>query len=340
MTKANMTGTDAAEYRGIAFAARSVVGGALMGLANLVPGISGGTMLLATGVYPQFISGVAEVTTFRFRARTIIMLALIAGAAFVAIVAFASLVSELVIDHRWIMYSVFIGLTLGGVPVLWRMVKPADPVLVFSSIIGIALMAALALYQPGEAAAHGDQTGVYAMLVLAGIAGGAAMILPGLSGAYLLLVLGQYLTILAAIDLARQGVSDRDTAVIAQAMHVFIPVGIGVVLGIVGLSNLMKLLLEKAQRPTLGVLLGLLLGAVFGLWPFQQPVQPEVGQVIKGVELTSPAMVDAIAHKDWPTAFFTPSTAQIIGALCLIATGFAVSMLIARLGRNGNGQVK
>ena len=65
--------TASAETAGFAFAVRSVIGGMLMGLANLVPGISGGTMLLATGVYPQFISGVAEVTTFRFRPRTLLL---------------------------------------------------------------------------------------------------------------------------------------------------------------------------------------------------------------------------------------------------------------------------
>ena len=58
---------------------RAVLGGTLMGLANLVPGISGGTMLLAAGIYPQFISGIAEVTTFRFRVPTMLLLGAIAG---------------------------------------------------------------------------------------------------------------------------------------------------------------------------------------------------------------------------------------------------------------------
>lgn len=335
--KERPTQTEAAEFRGEALAVRSIVGGALMGLANLVPGISGGTMLLATGIYPQFISGVAEVTTFRFRPKVVLMLVLVAAAAALALVGGARVVSELVIEHRWVMYSLFIGLTLGGVPVLWRMVRPADPVIVLTSIIGIAAMAALAVFQPGETGETADGVGIYAMLVLAGVAGGAAMILPGLSGAYLLLVLGQYLTILAAIDQARTGVSERDLALLGDAMHVFIPVGIGVVLGIVGLSNLMKMLLEKQRRPTLGVLLGLLLGAVFGLWPFQQPVPPAVGDVIKGVEIATVEMAEAVAAKDWPTAFFTPTPMQIGGAGLMIALGFTVSTLIARLGRNGNG---
>ena len=69
----------------IALAARGGVGGVLMGLANLVPGISGGTMLLAVGLYPRFIRAVAEVTTMRFRVRSMLLLGCVAIAAVVAI---------------------------------------------------------------------------------------------------------------------------------------------------------------------------------------------------------------------------------------------------------------
>ena len=97
-------------------AARGIVGGLLMGLANLVPGISGGTMLLAAGVYPNFISAIAEVTTLRFKARSLVVLATIAGSAGLAILLGAGAMKTLVVEERWMMYSLFIGLTLGGIP--------------------------------------------------------------------------------------------------------------------------------------------------------------------------------------------------------------------------------
>ena len=180
-----------------ALAARGGVGGVLMGLANLVPGISGGTMLLAVGVYPQFIRSVAEVTTFRFRARSLLLLGCVVVAAAVTIVALAGVVKDLVVDRRWIMYSLFIGLTLGGVPLLWRMLRPMRPVSIVWAVIGIAAMAALALVDPESAGGgSGNTLARMGLLVVAGAAGGAAMILPGVSGAYLLLVLGQYVVIL------------------------------------------------------------------------------------------------------------------------------------------------
>jgi len=116
-------------------AARGAIGGTLMGLANLVPGVSGGTMLLAAGVYPAFITAIAEVTTLRFRPRSLVLLGSVVAAAGIVILLMAGAVKGLVRDHRWIMYSLFIGLTLGGVPLLWRMARPATPSLFAAAAI-------------------------------------------------------------------------------------------------------------------------------------------------------------------------------------------------------------
>ena len=252
----------------VAQVSRCLIGGLLMGLANLVPGISGGTMLLAAGVYPFFVNGVAEVTTLKFRPRTLLTLGAIAGAAAMAILLFAGVVKGLVVDHRWVMYSLFIGLTLGGVPVVWKLLRPMNKKAMTGCAAGLLVMALMAMAQPAAAGAGDGHA--YGILFLAGAAGASAMILPGVSGGYLLLILGQYITILSAIDDAKTGAQARNWAQVAEAMHVFIPVGLGVLLGVVGVSNLMKLLLARYRKPTLGVLLGLLLGAVLGLWPFQQ----------------------------------------------------------------------
>ena len=304
-----------------------------MGLANLVPGISGGTMLLAAGVYPQFIEGIAEVTTLRFRARNLALLGAIGGAAAIGIVSLAGLIKGLVIDHRWAMFSLFIGLTLGGVPVVWRLLRPATISAVAGCLGGIVLMAVMAVVQPGAQGAASEGP-AYGMLLGAGLAGASAMILPGISGGYLLLIMGQYLTILGAIDQAKVAVgAGPDWPKLTEAMHVFVPVGIGVVLGIVLISNLVKTLLAKYEKATLGTLMGLLLGAVLGLWPFQQGVAPELGTVIKGREMTA-ALIAQLDPKDYPLEFFSPSGGQIAGATGLLALGFAITQAVAWVGRS------
>jgi putative membrane protein len=336
------TRTEQAEYRGEALAVRGTIGGLFMGLANLVPGISGGTMLLAVGIYPQFINGIAEVSTFTFRPKTLLTLGCIVGAALIAVLGFAGMMSSLVVHQRWIMYSLFIGLTLGGVPLLWSMLRPADATVVVSSIAGIALMAAIALVSPaGGAAPGGEGSHAYVMYFLGGLAGASAMVLPGLSGGYLLLVLGQYVAILTGLATFKDGLSAGDVPMVLQSMHVLLPVGIGVAVGVVGVSNLVKILLQRCERPTLGLLLGLLLGAVIGLWPFQHGVQPGEGSLFRGDRVviidgqaTMQTTGRVIGTKDFDTAFFTPTPLQVAGAVAFILIGFGVSTGVAHLGSN------
>ena len=320
-------------FRGQTLAVRSIVGGTLMGLANLVPGISGGTMLLAVGVYPQFIGGVAEVSTFRFRPKVLLMLACVAGAAAVAITGFVQLIATALDQHRWAMYSLFIGLTLGGVPLLWRALRPIDRTATISAIAAVVTMALLAAIDPERLSSDAEPgVAAYAMLVIAGCSGGAAMILPGVSGAYLLLILGQYRVIIDAVALAAEGARTGVWAMAAQALHVLVPVGVGVGIGVVAVSNLMRMLLANYRRATLGFLLGLLLGAILGLWPFTTPTVPQVGDVVRGVEVTTSDMVEAIDPQYYRRVPVTPSAWQLGVGAALAITGFGVSWGISRVG--------
>jgi len=310
---------------------RGAFGGLLMGLANLVPGISGGTMLLATGVYPEFIGAIAEISTLRFRLRSLLLLGSVVAMAALAILLFAGPTKNLVVEHRWVMYSIFIGLTLGGVPIVWKLARPASPGVALGALAGLLVMALMAIGEPGAAASRGG----YATLLFAGIAGASAMILPGISGGYLLLLMGQYIPILSAVDDFKRGLlaPSIDWPLVLSSLKVGIPVGVGVVVGVVGVSNILKWLLERHRNPTLGVLLGLLFGAVLGLWPFQQAISPKPGDVIKGVTVTS-TNVESFKREDWPTARFSPLPVQVGGSLVLVVAGFAVTQLIGRLGRN------
>jgi len=277
---------------------RGATGGILMGLANLVPGISGGTMLVAAGVYRRFIEAVAEVTTFRFRSRPVMLLATVAVAALSAIVLLAGPVKLLVTEHRWVMYSLFIGLTLGGVPLVWRLAKGGSLAFGIGTCAGIVVMAVTVFTRP-----EGHFATEWWGLALGGAAAAAAMILPGISGAYLLLVLGQYETILGAIDQVKHGS-------FAEPLGTLAPVAAGVLAGIVGVSNLLRWLLARFEQSTLGVLMGLLVGSVLGIYPFQEAVA-----------------------KGEPRVYFTPAVWQVAVGLLLVGAGLAATAIIGRLGR-------
>lgn len=319
---------------------RAAIGGILMGLANLVPGISGGTMLLASGIYPRFLQAIAELTRLRFRSASLLVLGVVIAAAAAAILTLAGAMGRFVIEHTWAAYSIFIGLTLGGVPVVWKLIGRPTAATWIGAIVGFAAMAALAYAQSaglGQSSADASWT----FLLLAGIAGAAAMILPGVSGGYLLLVLGVYVAILDAIDRFVQGLRAADMpAVMEVFMQVILPVGVGVVLGVVVASNVLKALLDRFTQATLGVLLGLLFGAVVGLWPFQQFVEPRPGTILKNQQVVT---VDGelryqqtgrpVKPKDWPAEFFTPTARQVGGAAGLVIAGFLCTAAIAFVGR-------
>ena len=311
---------------------RSLFGGMLMGLANLVPGISGGTMLLAAGIYPAFIDSLSKVTRLKFEMRSLIVLGLVGLAAGLGVLLFAGSLKTLVIEQRWIMYSLFIGLTLGGVPVVWRMVTRTGAGLFVPAVLAFAAMAALAYGQAVGFVGSGGSN--FVSFLLAGLAGASAMILPGLSGGYLLLLMGQYVPILGAVHDFKDALSARDfSAAMDPAMSVLLPVGIGVVLGIVLVGNLLKWLFSNFQTATLGVLLGLLIGSTVGLFPFQQGRPPLVGDMIKGQQVKADT-IDRIEEDDWPVEYFQPTMGQAGASLGLVAVGFVVTMGVSLLGKD------
>ena len=103
----------------------------------------------------------------------------------------------------------------------------------------------------------------------------AAMILPGISGAYMFLILGRYEAILASISLAKTYVfSFGGEGEPVLFLRVVIPVAVGAVLGLVVLSNFLKWMLHRHRQATVGLLLGILIGSVVGIWPFDHTSGP------------------------------------------------------------------
>jgi len=329
---------------------RTAAGGFLMGLANLVPGISGGTMILAVGLYDRFIGAVAEVTRLRPSAPAMRFLAVLALGLATALLAGSGVAVALVGEHRWIMYSLFIGMTLGGAPLLVRQIRPLSIGAGVAVAAGIAVMVAFAA---GLGGAELDPSAL--VLVIAGAAAAASMILPGISGSYVLLILGLYDLVIGSLS---AGALRED---FAGSLRVIAPVVLGAGLGIGVLSNLLKVLLGRFSRASHGVLLGLLLGSVIGLWPFQEPVHADmaskpvrkatimalVGEPGPAVRAKHGAEFDdarlAALAKKWeghtPAQLkeageelrrFAPSAKQVASALALLVLGIGITRLIGR----------
>lgn len=315
--------------------ARAVMAGVLMGMANLVPGISGGTMLVACGVYRRFIDAVSDFSRLRPSKQAGLLLALIVAGAASAIAGCAGLIHWALVEHRWVMYSLFIGLTLGGAPILWRMARPLRADVMAGLVVGAAVMGLMVYLQ--ETGAGGAGLSGPGWLLFGGIAGASAMILPGISGAFLLLLLGQYETIIGSVKSAVAALSRADLGALMAEMWVIVPVGIGVLLGIAAVSNVLKWVMHRYERPTIGVLLGLLVAAPAGLYPFREGVPPAVGDTIKGRLVTEDNVEEFRSpdqSKDWAQRAYRPDPGEIAACLGLIGVGFGATVLISRLGRD------
>ena len=331
---------------------RSVAGGFLMGLANLVPGISGGTMILAVGLYERFINAVADVTRLRWSRSAFFFLALMAVGAGVALVSLSGVAVDLVANQRWVMYSLFIGMTLGGVPELWRESRPLRPTVVLAILAGFGGIVALAM---GLSETRLAET--FPVLMGVGAIAASSMILPGVSGSYMLLIFGMYDVVIGSLSASALREDWKASAAI------IVPVGLGAALGIALLSNVLKFLLRRFSAASHGALLGLLLGSVMGLWPFQQPVHPDLADkpmrkatamVVSGAdhdairekygERFDDATLERLANT-WAGKSkadlkalgmelerFQPTGGQIGSALALLVAGFLITRSLGRKG--------
>jgi putative membrane protein len=320
-----------------ALAVRGGIGGLLMGAANTVPGVSGGSMLLLMGVYTAFLAALANLTSFRWRSwRSWLLVGMIGCGAATSILLLAGPMKWLVVTYRFQVYCVLIGMRLGIVPVVWRLAvkSPGSRASLWYGIAAGLLAssaAAVLKYYPdllGLDAASGG------MLFFGGLIAAAVMILPGLDGSYVLMLLGQYAVVLGAVDRFKTAFFSRDTAGVMAELGTLLPFGFGAALGLGGMAMLMRWLLVHFPKPTFGVLVGMLLGALIGLYPFGTYVQPEVGQTVRGVLVTPESMAPGgrfseAKRENWPVEMYTPTTAQVGLALLLVLAGFAAAYLLS-----------
>lgn len=325
---------------------KCVIGGILMGLANLVPGISGGTMLLAAGVYPLFINAIAEITSLKFEKKSFMVVAFIGCSAALAILTLAGAVHYLVSEWRWVMYSLFIGLTLGGMPILRKLIGHFSPQVLMNLLVGLSTMILISYWQIQNGSQGGSSDNIgFMMMLVAGIAGSSAMILPGISGGFLLLIMGVYLPILQGIDSIKIALRAGDfNSILDPVINIALPVSVGIIIGVVVVSHVLKYLLAKFEKQTYGFLLGLLLGAVFGLWPFQQVVPLEGISEIKNqkVEVVDGQLVyqesqAPVKLKDLPTTYEAPNLIEGVGSVGIIILGFFITVLVAKMDKTRKG---
>ena len=232
--------------------------GLVLGITTVIPGVSAGTIAVVFNIYDRLIQ-VITLNVKKILAAWKFLLPLIAGGV-TGIFLFSRLVTALFASHPVPTYWFFIGIIAGSVPLVYRRVRkpgsafPAFPAIV-CGVIAFALMILMAVSRPAEEAAvyTALTPGLFARLAGGGALAALAMIIPGTSGSFLLLVTGLYRTVV-------QAVSELNFPLI-------LPVALGTVAGLLAGAALVRYLLAKAPRETYGAVLGLVAGSLIVLYP-------------------------------------------------------------------------
>ena len=241
-----------------------ILRGAVIGVSNIIPGVSGGTMAVSMGIYDRVIYAVNNLFK-QFKKNFRDLLPIIIGV-LIGLFAFAALIGNLLGTKsseipmtRLPTNFAFIGLILGGLPAIYKRVnmKSARIPGVILFLIFLALVVVLPLLNPPEARTVDHSIGTILLMIPLGAIASSTMVVPGISGSMILMLLGYYNPVINAMNDLRGG----DWSSLA----ILAPYAIGLLVGIVFIAKLMNFLLKKHAALTFSAIFGLVIGSPVAL---------------------------------------------------------------------------
>ncbi|MFP6873073.1 MAG: DUF368 domain-containing protein [Verrucomicrobiales bacterium] len=238
--------------------------GAAMGAANVIPGVSGGTIAFITGIYERLINAIKSCNMtaiglllgLKFRKfagyTDLRFLFAIATGALLSIVSLARLLEYLFGNYPILLWAFFFGLIVASVWGVGKMIRAWSVAPVGAVLIGMA--AAIGVLLLPHAA--GNTNSVY--LVICGIAAISSMIIPGVSGSFILLIMGNYMLVLGAVG-------DLDPGIL-------MPFAAGCVIGLIALSHLLSWVFRRYHDIAVGLITGFIIGSLVLIWPWKETI--------------------------------------------------------------------
>lgn len=241
---------------------KEILKGALIGVANIIPGVSGGTMAVSMGIYDKIISSITNIFK-QFKKSIITLIPFIIGAA-VAIVGLSFAIETLFGKYPLQTSMTFIGLILGGLPVILKKMDRKNIkfqnilifLLFFALIIGLQLLDG----EGTQVILKADLQGVIKLLLI-GILASATMVIPGVSGSMILMILGYYMPVISEIKEFILALKEFDKSGILSGISILLPFGIGIVMGVFAIAKIIEVLLKKCKELTYSGILGLVIAS-------------------------------------------------------------------------------
>ncbi len=293
--------------------------GFAMGAANVIPGVSGGTIALITGVFERLIHSVRSIdhvaiglllkgkfTSFADRINFWFLVAVFSGAV-LSVFTLARILGYLFANFPVYVWSYFFGLILASVYFVGKRTEKWT-VSVFSLFV---VGSATAVWISGMSPAEGSENIFY--LILCGMVAVCSMILPGLSGSFILILMGNYE--LVAIEAVNELRAD-----------ILLPVLVGIVAGLLAFSHFLSWIFSKFRDQTLGALTGFIAGSLFILWPWKNPIYrtDDLGNLVTRTD-GSPVIENYSRYI--PEAV----SAEVLTSLLLILAGLLTIWIIEKI---------
>lgn len=243
--------------------------GIVIGVANIIPGVSGGTMMVAMGIYDKLIHSITHLRKeFKESLRFLIPIFVGVGAALVIVARILEFCFEMFPIQTNLL---FCGLIVGSLPFICTHVKgkKVTPGMLVSFLVFFAVVVAMALMGETEGAAADVSFSLMNVIKLfgVGIVAAATMVVPGVSGSMMLMILGYYNTILECINDTVDALTAFDMGRIMDNMLVLIPFGIGVVIGIFLIAKIIEFIFERAETHAYWAIVGLIVASPIAiLW--------------------------------------------------------------------------
>ena len=251
-----------------------------MGFADLMPGVSGGTIALILGVYKKLIGSIDAISVKNFKTLTLdlfwkkingnFLVSLFTGI-LSAVFTLSFLIDYLIHTYPIALWSFFLGLLVNSIFILKRLVNN------WSYLnIGLLVLGAIISFFLTQITPKGTDIGLI-YIFFCGFFGIIAMILPGISGAYILLILGAYQTILNLIKMALKSLSSFNLDLLIPIYTKLFIFGFGVLVGLRIFSSILKWLFDNENDKTMSILIGLMIGAIHKIWPWQVIFEVSIG---------------------------------------------------------------
>jgi len=306
--------------------------GIAMGAADVVPGVSGGTIAFISGIYEELISSIDAINFDVFKVwkqrgfkaawhsiNGNFLLALFSGIA-ISIFSLAKLIKWLLHNEPILLWAFFFGLVLASIIYIGKQIQQWSVKIVVALLIAAILSFYITLAEPFAS----PDSSIY--LIFCGFIAVIAMILPGVSGAFILLILGAYQTAIDTINNLRDGILTGNLDQFKDAFINFILLVLGAIIGLKIFSKALNWMFKHQKNMTLAILTGFMIGSLNKIWPWKEVLKTRINS--KGEEVT------LLDKSILPTSY--EGDAQVVMSIILMSIGFVIIFILERYGQQKN----